>query len=132
VSPVDDPHAVLDAGRAAQTQVALLALLAQPQVREVGRQRVDLGTGARAPQLLEQRALPVPLLGEREVVLALAARDDLVAQPLELALERSLVVARLLDALFEVPAHALVERDLLGNDAIGHAEPRPDERGARG
>ena len=96
VSPVHDPHAVLDAGGAPEAEIALLAVLAQAQVREVGRERVHFGAGARAPQLLEQRALAVPLLGERERVLALAARDDLLAQALELALERALVVARLL------------------------------------
>ena len=102
MSPIHDPHAVLDAGGAPEAQVALLAVLAQAQVGEVGRERIHLGARARPPQLLEQRALAVPLLGQREGVLALAARDDLLAQALELPLERSLVRARLLAALLEV------------------------------
>src|SRR5204863_7404228 len=114
------------AGGPPEAQVALLAVLAQAQVRKVGRPRIHLGSGARPPQLLEQCVLPVPLLGEREGVLALAPRDDLLAQALELALERALVAARLLAALLEVPAHARVERDLLVDDAIGQAAPRRD------
>src|SRR5439155_22315921 len=133
MSPIHDPHAVLDAGGAPEAEVAFLTLLAQAQMGEVGRERIDFGTRARAPQLLEQRTLAVPLIGQRQRVLALAARDDLLAQSLELALEPPLVRARLLAALLEVLPHARVERDLLVDDAIGQAGPRPDVRkGPRG
>ena len=47
VAPVDDAHAVLEAGGAPETEVALAAVLAQPQVREVRRRRVDARGRAR-------------------------------------------------------------------------------------
>src|SRR5262249_54101892 len=97
---------------------------AQAQVGEVGRERIHFGTRAGAAQLLEQRALAMPLLGQREGVLALPPRDDLLAQALQLALERPFVRARLLAGLLEVPAHAGVQRDLLVDDSIGQAAPR--------
>jgi hypothetical protein len=71
---------------------------------------------------LEERALPVPLFGEREGVLAFASRHHLLAQLFEVLLEGLLVGARLLGALREVPTDLFVERDLLRDDAIGQRQ----------
>src|SRR5262249_8068678 len=69
VPPVDDADARLDARRAAEAEIALLAVRLEPHVREVGRARVHFRRLGRAAQLAQQRALPVPLLGQRHGVL---------------------------------------------------------------
>ncbi len=118
MAPVDDADARLDARRAAEAEIALLAVALEAQVREVGRARVDLRRLGGATELAQQRALPVPLLGERHRVLRLALREDLLAEPLEVLQDRRLVGPRRGALRVEHLGDAREERELLFDDGV--------------
>jgi hypothetical protein len=85
---------------------------------EVGRAGVDLGRLARLAELAEQRRLPMPLLGERHLVLALAARDELLPDAFEITDDRRFTGRGLARRGFEHLAHACKERQLLVDDRV--------------
>ena len=106
-------------------QVANLPVLAQAQVAEVRRARIDLRRGPRGPELLEQRVLAVPLLVERDGVLALAAGEDLLAQALELLDQRVFGRTAVLGQLAEQARDPLEQREFLGDDRRSPAQLSP-------
>ena len=119
VPPVDDAHAVLEAGRLAEAEVALAPVLAQAQVGEVRRGGVDARRGARLAELRAQRGQHAPALVQRRALEVVdAAAQQLIADVLELlddrGLGRRLAVRRAGDAV----VHAFEQRELLGDDPI--------------
>ena len=118
VAPVDDAHAAADAGGSTEEDVALPARLAEPQVREVGRARLHAGRGARGAELAQERASPVPLLEQGQLILLLLARDQEAPDALQLLHERSLG-GPVLGHLVGQHAQRLIEQvQLLGDDRM--------------
>ena len=119
VAPVDDAHAALDAGGLAEADVAAGAVLLDADVGEVRRLGVDLGSGARFAELLEQRELPVVLLHDRAFVLLLGV-GEVFAQSHEL-LDDGLLGGRYhIGHLLQERRNLVEQLELVSYDRVGH------------
>jgi hypothetical protein len=130
VAPVDDAQAGVDAGGAPQEEVPGFVVFGELQVGEVGGGRVDLHLVLALADLLEERALAVPLLAQRHRILAFRVGDQLLAHPGELADDRCLIGPLLGRSLREELLHLFEERKLFSNDRIVPAHAlTPDSGG---
>ncbi|HVH07945.1 MAG TPA: hypothetical protein VNE71_18275, partial [Myxococcota bacterium] len=98
--------------RLAEAEIAHAAGLAQAQVREVRRGRVDLGRRARLAELRAQRGEHVPALGQRRALEVVdAAAQELVPHVLELLDDRRVRRRAAIRRASEPVADARKERD---------------------